>query len=107
MTASRMRVALQELMLNAYNRLKREHSLLGLEAPTVDDMNSTQLQIRDAVHHFIIRNDQHSTVRVYARAIYEHVTPLLQRLGSSDQMTMALRRLGGSPSYRKDSHIWH
>lgn len=88
---SRVRVALQEVMLNAYNRLKWEHSLLGLEAPTVDDMNSTQLQIRDAVHHFIIRNDQHSTVGVYARDIYEHVTPLLQRLGSSDQMTMAFR----------------
>jgi len=42
-----VRVALQEVMLNAYNRLKREHSLLGLESSTVDDINRTCLQVRD------------------------------------------------------------
>lgn len=74
-------------------KTQQEHYLLDLEAPTVEDINSTQMQIRDAIHHFILENDQYGRVAVGVNDIMasKEVTTPLRRLGGAEEMTVAVR----------------
>lgn len=55
---SNVRVALKEMMQRRYNTLKEQHTLLGIHPLRADEaFSSTEVQVRDAIHHYIKMND--------------------------------------------------
>mmetsp|Transcript_13522 Transcript_13522/g.21083 ORF Transcript_13522/g.21083 Transcript_13522/m.21083 type:complete len:243 (+) Transcript_13522:754-1482(+) len=75
-----VRVALKEMMQRRHHTLQQQHSWLGILPQNVEDgVSSTDIQVRDAVHHYIKMNDQQGSIGVSASDIYSYIHPILVR----------------------------
>ena len=67
---SNVRVALKEMMQRRYNTLKKEHNLLDIHPLRAGEaISSTEVQVMDAIHHYIKMNDQQVSIGVSAEDI--------------------------------------
>lgn len=58
------------MMQSRYNTLKEQHTLVGIHPLRADEaISSTEVQVRDAIHHDIKMNDQQASIGVSAEDI--------------------------------------
>lgn len=65
------------MMQSRYNTLKEQHTLVGIHPLRADEaISSTEVQVRDAIHHDIKMNDQQASIGVSAEDIYGYIDPI-------------------------------